>query len=104
MNTTVAPETTPATSPVATSPERTLGILSLVLGAGAILAGMQPVLAIAGLVLGILALRREPAARGLAIAGIVTSSVTFAGIALAASAFLVTLPIFGLLGFAGWLF
>ena len=99
--TTTAPTTspTPTIAPpiaplVATSADRVLGILALVFGIASIGMGFQPVFAIAGLILGILSLRREPSSRGLAIGGIITSSVTLAGWLLGGVAALAFLPFF----------
>ena len=77
-----------------TSADRVLGILALVFGIASIGMGFQPVFAVAGLVLGILALRRESSGRGLAIGGIITSSVTLAGWLLGSVAALALFPIF----------
>ena len=91
--TTTAPTTAPATTN-----DRVLGILSPVMGGASIVTGFQPLFAIAGLVLGILALRKESTGRGLAIGGIVTSAVTLAGgvlVAIAAVAFIPVALIFG---------
>lgn len=100
--TTTAPDTSTTAIPAPTSSasERVLAIVSLVLGASSIVMGFNPLFGIAGLVLGILALRREPAGRGLAIAGIVTSSVTLGGIVLGAAAFIAALPFIAVLGLA----
>ena len=91
--TTTAP-TTPAPAPrvAATSADRVLGILAITFGIASIVMGFQPVFAIAGLILGILSLRREASGRGLAIGGIVTSSVTLAGWLLGAVAALAVIP------------
>ena len=98
--TTTTPTTT--TAPTATQ-DRVLGIVSLVLGASSVVMGLNPLFGAAGLVLGILSLRREPAARGLAVAGIVTSAITLGGILLGAAAFLAFLPLAIISGAAwGW--
>ncbi|QAY75051.1 hypothetical protein ET445_14695 [Agromyces protaetiae] len=62
---------------------------SLVLGLVSIFAGYTLVVPIVGLVLGALALSREPASRTMAIWGIVLNAVMLAGIAIAAVAFVV---------------
>ena len=91
MTTTDPTTLSPATS---TPTDRVLGILALVFGVASIGMGFQPVFAVAGLILGILSLRRESSGRGLAIGGIVTSSVTLAGWLLGAVAALALVPIF----------
>ena len=63
---------------------RGLGTASLVLGLVSIVASSTFVVPIAGLVLGILALQREPASRTMAIWGIVLNGVMLAGTVLAA--------------------
>jgi nucleoside permease NupC len=75
------------------APVRTLGILSLVFGVAAIVTGFQLAFGVAAVVLGVLALRREPASRTLAIAGIVTGAVSWAGIVIGVGATLFFLPI-----------
>ncbi|MFE6963587.1 hypothetical protein ACFVAJ_00650 [Agromyces sp. NPDC057679] len=67
----------PAAAPLAES--RGFSISSLVLGLVSIVAGYSFVVPIAGLVLGIMALKREPAARTMAIWGIVLNAVMLAG-------------------------
>ncbi|WP_233194207.1 MULTISPECIES: hypothetical protein [Cryobacterium] len=57
----------------------TLAVSSLVLGLVSIVAGWTFLVPIAGLVVGILALGREPQARTLAIWGIVLNAVLLAG-------------------------
>ena len=69
----------PCGAPVA-SPPRTLSVLSLVAGAVGlsttlVTLGLTVVLAVAGIVLGHLASRREPASRGLWLAGLITGYV-----------------------------
>jgi hypothetical protein len=61
------------------APTNTLGILSLVLGIVSIFAGWTFLAPIAGLVLGIMALTREPHNRTMAIWGIVLNAVLLAG-------------------------
>lgn len=103
--TTTAPDTittpTPST-PVSATDNRAFGIASLVLGVGSIVMGFQPIVAIAGLVLGIMALRREPLGRGLAIGGIVTSAVSLAGLVIGAAAFVAFLPFLAIGAWGGW--
>jgi hypothetical protein len=95
-------------APVAGAPlaeeSRGFGISSLVLGLVSILAGFTLVVPAGGLVLGILALKREPASRTMAIWGIVLNGVMLAGAVLAtlvAVAFgLAVLPFLPFLPFA----
>ena len=75
---------TPAAYPAAANaqqaaPSNTLGILSIVLGVVSIFAGWTFLAPIAGLVLGIMALSREPHNRTMAIWGIVLNAVLLAG-------------------------
>lgn len=75
---------TPAAYPAAANaqqaaPSNTLGIVSLVLGLVSIFAGWTFLAPIAGLVLGIMALSREPHNRTMAIWGIVLNAVLLAG-------------------------
>lgn len=56
------------------APDRALGILALILGIGGIVF-QQWLVSVAALVLGVLALRREPASRGFGIAGLVLGVV-----------------------------
>lgn len=77
--TTTAPTTSIHTPDATAAADRALGILAIVFGIASIALGFQFVFAVAGLVLGILSLRREQGARGLAITGIITSAVTLAG-------------------------
>jgi hypothetical protein len=78
---TIAPDQAPATttpaSPVATG--GALAISSLVLGLVSIFAGWTFLAPLAGLVVGILALRSEPQNRTMAIWGIVLNGVMLAG-------------------------
>jgi uncharacterized membrane protein len=60
-----------------------LAIASLVLGATSLVAGWTFIAPIVGLVLGFSARRREPAAQGFALAGIVLNAVALAGWVLA---------------------
>lgn len=56
----------------------------------------------AAIVVAVLALRQEPASRGLAIAGLITGAVSVATITLGFGAFIASLPFFGLIGPWGW--
>ncbi|WP_127793076.1 DUF4190 domain-containing protein [Agromyces sp. LHK192] len=78
---TTAFDTTAQAPQYAARPAETNGfsIASLVLGLVSILAGFTFFLPVAGVVLGILALRREPASRTMAIWGIVLNSIMLAG-------------------------
>lgn len=89
-------------APTATTPPKTLGILSLVFGIVAIVTGFQAAFGVAAVVLGILALRREPDSRGMAIAGIVTGAVTWVLIALGIALALFFLPLAGALPWLPW--
>lgn len=102
--TTTAPDTTSTTTlaPVAATDDKAFSIASLVLGIGSILMGFQPVVAAAGLVLGIMALRRESTGRSLAVAGIVTSAISLGGILIGAVAFAAFLPFFAIAGLWGF--
>ncbi|MCX7521262.1 DUF4190 domain-containing protein [Microbacterium sp. STN6] len=62
---------------------RPLSITSLVLGIVSIVAGWTFFAPIAGIVTGIMALKREPAGRAMAIWGIVLNSVMLLGFAIA---------------------
>ena len=68
---------------VAAEEQRGFAISSLVLGLVSIVAGFTFVVPVAGLVLGILALKREPSARTMAIWGIVLNGVMLAGVVIA---------------------
>lgn len=73
------------TAPIATTAgEKGLSIASLVLGIVSIVAGWTFFAPIAGLVIGVLALQREPAGRTMAIWGIVLNAVMLAGVILVA--------------------
>ncbi|MET0725316.1 MAG: DUF4190 domain-containing protein [Leifsonia sp.] len=74
------------TGPIASTADRSLSITSLVLGIVSIVAGWTFLAPVAGLVLGIIGLRREPAGRTFAIWGIVLSSVMLAGTVLVTAA------------------
>lgn len=63
--------------------QRGFAISSLVLGLVSIVAGFTFVVPAAGLVLGILALKREPSARTMAIWGIALNAVMLAGVVIA---------------------
>lgn len=60
-------------------PPRGMSITSLVLGLVSILAGFTVLVPIAGLVFGILGLKREPAGKGMAIAGLVLNGLMLVG-------------------------
>ncbi len=72
--------TTTSTNPYATAPSRTLSITSFALGLASIVFSWTFLAPIAGLVLGVLALGREPQGRTFAIWGIVLNAVMLAGI------------------------
>lgn len=99
MTTATDPTTDPLTAPAPASPyavdpgtarpaasvdeQRGFAISSLVLGLVSIVAGFTFVVPVAGLVLGILALKREPSARTMAIWGIALNAVMLAGVVIA---------------------
>ncbi|WP_353828866.1 hypothetical protein [Agromyces sp. SYSU T0242] len=85
--------TTATPAPATDVETRGFAVSSLVLGILSLVAGFTFVVPIAGLVLGILALRREPAARTMAIWGVALNGVLLGGAVLAALGFLA----FGLL-------
>ncbi|HEX6953928.1 MAG TPA: DUF4190 domain-containing protein [Agromyces sp.] len=85
-----APQAPPASGyaaapagPGADLEQRGFAVSSLVLGLVSIVAGFTFVVPVAGLVLGILALKREPSARTMAIWGIVLNAVMLAGLLIA---------------------
>ena len=79
-STTTAPAPSPSVAaPAASAP---LSITSLVLGLVSVAAGFTVVVPIVGLVLGVLARRREPEARTFSTIGIVANAVMLAGAAL----------------------
>lgn len=85
---------TTTTNPYQTAaPVRTLSISSFALGLASIVFGWTFIAPVAGLVLGIMALRREPLGRTFAIWGIVLNAVMLAGILLVAMATLVGIGI-----------
>jgi hypothetical protein len=59
--------------------QRGFSIASLVLGIASIVAGFTFFVPVVGLVLGVMALKREPASRAMAIWGIVLNAVMLAG-------------------------
>ena len=65
-------------------------------------AGTGPVLGAAAIVLAVLALRQEPASRGLAIAGLATGAVSVATVTLGVGALLAAVPFLGFLSFLAW--
>lgn len=67
-------------NPYTTAPSRTLSVTSFALGLASIALGWTFLAPIAGLVVGILALGREPEGRTFAIWGIVLNAVMLAGI------------------------
>ncbi|WP_374007161.1 hypothetical protein [Leifsonia sp. LS-T14] len=75
------------------TPDRTLSITSFALGLASLVFGWTLVAPVAGLVLGIMALKREPLGRTFAIWGIVINAVMLGGIVLAAMLTLVGLGI-----------
>jgi hypothetical protein len=80
---------------------QTLSIVSLVLGLSSIFFGLTFILPIAAVVVGILALRREPAGKTMAIWGIATGGVMLAGVFLVSVIGLAFLAPFSALLFSG---
>lgn len=78
MSTTTA-SPLPQTGNSNTLREKTLGLVSLIAGLVSMLAGFTLIVPLGGLVAGIVALRREPSSRGLAIWGIVLNSLALVG-------------------------
>ena len=64
------------------APPRGLSIASLVISLVSILFGYTFVLPIVGLILGVMGLKREPAGRGMAIAGIAINAIILAFVVL----------------------
>jgi len=88
--------TTTSTPYPSVTPVRTLSTTSLALGVASIVFGWTLVAPIAGLVVGIMALKREPEGKNLAVWGIVLNAVMLAG-----AAFFAVLALVGIgIGFA----
>ena len=75
-----APTTAPATERTVAAPAQTLSIISLVLGISSIVFGLTFIIPAAAVVVGIVALNREPAGKKIAIWGIVTGAIMLAGV------------------------
>jgi hypothetical protein len=60
-------------------PPRGMSITSLVLGLVSIFSGFTFIVPIAGLVFGVIGIKREPAGRGMAIAGLILNGVMLIG-------------------------
>ena len=60
-------------------PPRGMSIASMVLGIVSIFTGFTGVVPIVGLVLGVIGLQREPAGRGMAIAGLILNGLMLVG-------------------------
>lgn len=86
-----------STAPATTSTTQGLSIASLVLGAASFVFGFSFIVPVAGLVLGIMALRREPTAKTLAVIGIVASALNLGWIVLAALGLALVIPFAGFL-------
>ncbi len=69
----------PASAPASAAEKQWMSISSLVLGVVSIVAGWTFFLPVAGLVFGILALKREPSSRTMAIWGVVLNGALLAG-------------------------
>jgi hypothetical protein len=103
MTTTTPPVAEVLEAPVVTpTATRTLGIVALVLGIASIVSGLSAILGAAAIVVAVLALRQEPASRGIAIAGLVTGAVSIASLTFGIGAFFAALPLIGLFGATGW--
>lgn len=68
---------------VVAPPPRGMSVASMVLGLVSIVFGFTFVCPVVGLILGIIGIKREPAGRGMAIAGIIINAVILAGWAIA---------------------
>ena len=79
----------------APSTATTLSIAALVLGVASFIFGFSFIVPIAGLVLGIMALGREPAGKTLAIIGIVTSALNLGWIIVVALGLALMIPFAG---------
>jgi hypothetical protein len=79
----------------APAPPTTLSITSFVLGLVSIFFGFVFLVPLAGLVLGILALKKEPTARGFAIAGIWINAVMLGLVVLFVILIVVLVAVFG---------
>lgn len=84
-----------APAPAAT-PTQGLSISSLVLGVASFVFGFSFVVPAAGLILGIMALKREPQGKTLAVVGIVTSALNLGWVVLAALGLALIIPFAGL--------
>ena len=80
MSTSTAHQNPYTAAAPAAAPSRPLRITSFVLGIASIAFGWTLLAPIAGIVIGVLALGREPAGRALAIWGIVLNAVMLAGV------------------------
>lgn len=69
----------PPPVPYYPAPKRGMSIASLVLGLIALVFGISIIVQIVGLILGFVALGKEPEARGIAITGLVLNGITFIG-------------------------
>ncbi len=94
---TTAPPTT--ATPTAT---KTLGIVSLVLGITAIATGFQFWLGVPAIIVGIIALRQEPASKNFAIWGIITGAVSAIGVVFTIIGISLLLPFAGLAALGGF--
>jgi hypothetical protein len=77
--------TTPSstTTAVGSAPVRTLSITSFVLGLSSLVFGWTFIAPIAGLVVGLIALAREPLGKTFAVWGVVLSSIMLVGVVFA---------------------
>lgn len=79
----VEPQPQLGARPIEPVESKAFSVTSLVLGLASLVFGYTFIVPIVGLVLGIMALRREPSNKAMSIWGIVLNGLTLAGIALA---------------------
>ena len=90
--------TIPASAvPETQSAQQTFGILSLITAIVSIVAGFVPVGSAVAIVLGAIAMRREPASRSLATAGVIIGAIP-----LAIGALMLALIPFGVMAALSW--
>ena len=97
MTTIPASTTAPETTTPSQTAQQTFGILSLITAIVSIVAGFVPIGSVVAIVLGAVALRREPASRKLATAGVIIGAVP-----LAIGGLLLALVPFGVLAALSW--
>jgi hypothetical protein len=94
---TTIPAPTPTTASETQTAEQTFGILSLVTAIVSLVTGFVPIGSVVAIVLGAIALRREPASRSLAAAGVIIGAIP-----LAIGALLLALIPFGVMAALSW--